>query len=73
MQAHLALDARRPRHPVPPLPDTSGTVNFSLDFDRHGRKLVGNSPTDPSMNMLYVDGHAAFVSCRQAYKAILFQ
>ena len=32
--------------PLPTLPD-GGT--FPMDWNRHGKKTVGNSPTDPSM------------------------
>jgi prepilin-type N-terminal cleavage/methylation domain-containing protein/prepilin-type processing-associated H-X9-DG protein len=56
--------------PMPIMPDT---VNLSLDFNRHGKRAQGNAPTDPSMNMLYCDGHAAFVSAREAYRAIRFR
>ena len=38
-----------------------------------GKRAVGNELTDPSMNMLFCDGHAAFVSCREAYRAIRFK
>ena len=47
-------------------------VNFSIDFNRHGKRDIGNKPTDPSLNMLYCDGHAGFVSAREAYRAIRF-
>jgi prepilin-type processing-associated H-X9-DG protein len=56
--------------PFPTMPD--GGV-WTLDFNRHGRRPLGNQPNDPSMNILYCDGHAAFVSCREAYRAIRFQ
>jgi prepilin-type N-terminal cleavage/methylation domain-containing protein/prepilin-type processing-associated H-X9-DG protein len=54
----------------PKIPD-GGT--FSIDFNRHGRLRTGNKPTDASLNMLYVDGHAGYVSARDAYRAIRFQ
>jgi len=63
------------------LPETSGgqvfptqpdTVNLSLDFNRHGKRMIGNLPTDPSMNELYCDGHVGFVSCRECYRSIRF-
>jgi len=56
-----------------PFPSRPDTVNMSLDFNRHGKRDEGNSPTDPSMNLLYCDGHAGFVSCREAYRAIRFR
>ncbi|MGB7161302.1 MAG: prepilin-type N-terminal cleavage/methylation domain-containing protein [Tepidisphaeraceae bacterium] len=46
---------------------------WSLDFNRHGKRNTNNQPNDPSMNMLFCDGHAAFVSCREAYRAIRFR
>jgi prepilin-type N-terminal cleavage/methylation domain-containing protein/prepilin-type processing-associated H-X9-DG protein len=51
-----------------PLDPIAGT--WTLDFNRHGKRDRGNAPTDPSMNMLFCDGHASFVSCREAYRAI---
>ena len=56
--------------PFPPEP-IAGT--WTLDFNRHGRRPTGNRPNDPSMNMLFVDGHAANVSCREAFRAIRFR
>jgi prepilin-type N-terminal cleavage/methylation domain-containing protein/prepilin-type processing-associated H-X9-DG protein len=59
--------------PFPDVPDASGsTGSFSIDFNRHGKRATGNKPNDPSLNMLYCDGHAAFVSAREAYRAIRF-
>ena len=43
---------------------------FALDYNRHGRKANGNPFDVPSMNMLFCDGHAAYVSAREAYQAI---
>ena len=51
-------------------PTADPKVNFTIDFDRHGRKPQGNKPTDASLNMLFCDGHAGFVSARDAYRAI---
>lgn len=48
-------------------------ATWTLDFNRHGKRNTNNQPNDPSMNMLFCDGHAAFVSCRQAYRAIRFK
>lgn len=54
-----------------PTAPTAGT--WTLDFNRHGKRDLGNQANDPSMNMLFCDGHAAFVSCREAYRAIRFK
>jgi len=56
--------------PFPELPNGSA---FTLDFNRHGKKKFGNAANSPSMNMLYADLHADTVSCREAYRAILFK
>jgi prepilin-type N-terminal cleavage/methylation domain-containing protein/prepilin-type processing-associated H-X9-DG protein len=58
------------------------SLYLSLDFNRHPnpsklkRIVNGQSssvqPQDPSMNVLYVDGHADFTSVREAYRAIRF-
>jgi prepilin-type processing-associated H-X9-DG protein len=56
--------------PFPAQPD-GGT--FTLDFNRHAKRNLGNKPNDPSMNVLYCDGHADFVSCREAYRSIRFK
>jgi prepilin-type processing-associated H-X9-DG protein len=56
-----------------PMPDRPDLVNLSLDFNRHGRKELGNREQDPSMNLLYCDGHAGTVSAREAYRAIRFR
>jgi prepilin-type processing-associated H-X9-DG protein len=53
--------------PYPQIPDGGA---WSFDFNRHGKKAIGNAPTDPSMNLLYCDGHAGFVSCRETYHAM---
>jgi prepilin-type N-terminal cleavage/methylation domain-containing protein/prepilin-type processing-associated H-X9-DG protein len=45
-------------------------LNFGLDFNRHGKSKVGNKAADPSLNMLFCDGHVETVSARQAWKAI---
>jgi prepilin-type processing-associated H-X9-DG protein len=54
----------------PQEPDALGSVG-SLDFNRHGKRAIGNKQDDPSMNMLYADGHADTVSYRQAVKALM--
>jgi prepilin-type N-terminal cleavage/methylation domain-containing protein/prepilin-type processing-associated H-X9-DG protein len=62
-----------------PAPDA---LYLSLDFHRHPSpkklQIIANTasslvqPRDPSMNCLYVDGHAEFTSVREVYKAIRF-
>jgi len=56
----------------PDRPDADGSAvkTFTFDFNRHGKKTYGNGQNDLSMNMLYLDGHASFVSARQAYRAV---
>jgi prepilin-type N-terminal cleavage/methylation domain-containing protein/prepilin-type processing-associated H-X9-DG protein len=56
-----------------PFPEQPDGGTFTLDFNRHGKRNLGNKSTDPSMNVLYCDGHAAFVNCREAYRAIRFK
>jgi prepilin-type processing-associated H-X9-DG protein len=56
--------------PFPVMPDGA---DWTLDFNRHGRKKLGNKPDEASMNILYCDGHAGFVSCREAFRAIRFR
>jgi len=56
--------------PYPQIPDGGA---WAFDFNRHGKSPMGNKPTDPSMNLLYADGHAAFVSCRETYRAMRFR
>jgi prepilin-type processing-associated H-X9-DG protein len=45
---------------------------FVIDFNRHGKRALGNQPTDPSLNVLYCDGHADTASARTAFRAIRF-
>jgi prepilin-type N-terminal cleavage/methylation domain-containing protein/prepilin-type processing-associated H-X9-DG protein len=54
-------------------PTAPDLVNFSVDFNRHGKLPLGNSYNAASLNMLFCDGHADFVSARAAFKAILFR
>ena len=44
--------------------------NYGMDFNRHGKRKTGNKPNDPSLNVLFCDGHVDTVSARQAWKAI---
>ncbi|MFN4241957.1 MAG: type II secretion system protein [Tepidisphaerales bacterium] len=54
---------------MPPVPDI---VSFTIDFNRHGRAPIGNRYTDKSVNVLFADGHAETVSCKEAHRAIRF-
>ena len=56
-----------------PFPDRPDGGSFALDFDRHGKRPMGNRPNDPSMNMLFCDGHADTVSAREGWRAIRFR
>jgi len=56
-----------------PQDGTVGANEMNFDFNRHGRRGRGNKSTDPSMNMLYCDGHADTVSCREAYRSCRFR
>jgi prepilin-type N-terminal cleavage/methylation domain-containing protein/prepilin-type processing-associated H-X9-DG protein len=53
----------------PKVPDQT---TFAMDFNRHGRRPIGNAATDASMNILYCDGHAGYASCRETYRACRF-
>ena len=54
---------------MPPVPDI---FSFTLDFNRHGKFTIGNKYTDKSLNVLFVDGHAATVSCQEAQQSVRF-
>jgi prepilin-type N-terminal cleavage/methylation domain-containing protein/prepilin-type processing-associated H-X9-DG protein len=44
-----------------------------FDWNRHAKAAVGSvKPNDISMNVLFVDGHAATISVREAYRAVRF-
>ena len=62
----------RPEGTVP-FPARPDTTLFSIDFDRHGQRPTGNGPLDPSLNILYADGHAAAASAREAWRAMRFE
>ena len=55
--------------PMPKVPDI---FSFTLDFNRHGKFTIGNGYNDKSMNVLFCDGHAATVSCKEAHNAVRF-
>jgi prepilin-type N-terminal cleavage/methylation domain-containing protein/prepilin-type processing-associated H-X9-DG protein len=54
---------------MPPVPDI---FSFTIDFNRHGKLPIGNGFKQPTLNMLFCDGHAATVSCEEAHRAIRF-
>jgi prepilin-type N-terminal cleavage/methylation domain-containing protein/prepilin-type processing-associated H-X9-DG protein len=54
---------------MPPVPDI---FSFTLDFNRHGKLPMGNKYTDKTINVLFVDGHAATVSCKEAQNSVRF-
>ena len=47
-------------------------LTFSLDFNRHGKLQQGNDQNAQSTNVLYCDGHAAYTSAREAFRAMRF-
>lgn len=54
---------------MPPVPDI---FSFTIDFNRHGRVATGNKYTDKTVNVLFCDGRAETVSCKEAQYAIRF-
>jgi prepilin-type processing-associated H-X9-DG protein len=54
---------------MPPVPDIT---RFTIDFNRHGRVAIGNKYTDKSVNVLFADGRAETVSCKEAHRAVRF-
>src|SRR5690349_7067612 len=42
-------------------------LEIGLDWNRHGKNQKRNDYDVPSMNMLFCDGHASFVSTRDAF------
>jgi prepilin-type processing-associated H-X9-DG protein len=63
----------KPSDPGALLPKFSH-YEFPLDWNRHAKPKPGQvRNSDPSLNVLFCDGHAATVSARQAYKAIRFK
>jgi len=50
-----------------------GDQYVSIDWNRHTKAKVGKvRNSDPSLNVLYCDGHAATVSARECYAGIRF-
>ncbi len=58
--------------PTGPMPQVPNALIFNMDFNRHGKVDIGNGPLVPSMNMLFCDGHAGYVSAREAHHAVRF-
>ena len=56
-----------------PFPEQPDGGIFTLDYNRHAKRNLGNKPSDPSMNVLYCDGHAVYTNCREAYRSIRFK
>jgi prepilin-type N-terminal cleavage/methylation domain-containing protein/prepilin-type processing-associated H-X9-DG protein len=48
------------------------TTYFTPDFNRHAKRPLYTDPREPSMNILYCDGHATTTSAREVYRAIRF-
>jgi prepilin-type N-terminal cleavage/methylation domain-containing protein/prepilin-type processing-associated H-X9-DG protein len=79
---HTALNIRAdglfswpflPEGSVAAFPEIPDGGTWAFDFNRHGKKPVGNAYDAPSMNVLYCDGHAGFVSNREAYRSTRFR
>ena len=58
---------------MPAVPQISGVDTYSIDFNRHGKRDVGNAETDPSTNLLYADGYASTASAREVYRAMFMR
>jgi prepilin-type N-terminal cleavage/methylation domain-containing protein/prepilin-type processing-associated H-X9-DG protein len=56
-----------------PFPLEPNAAEIGLDWNRHGKNQKRNSADVQSMNILYCDGHAGFVSAREAFRAIRFK
>jgi hypothetical protein len=48
-------------------------AQIGLDWNRHGKNQKRNDSDVRSLNMLFCDGPAEFVSAREAFKAIRFK
>jgi prepilin-type N-terminal cleavage/methylation domain-containing protein/prepilin-type processing-associated H-X9-DG protein len=57
----------------PAFPLEPNAAEIGLDWNRHGKNQKRTDESTPSMNMLFCDGHADFVSARQAFRAIRFK
>ena len=53
-------------------PDTPN-LSFPIDFNRHGRYRTKNKPNDPSLNVLFCDGHVSTMSCTDAWKSMMMK
>jgi prepilin-type N-terminal cleavage/methylation domain-containing protein/prepilin-type processing-associated H-X9-DG protein len=54
------------------MPPVGDAISFTIDFNRHGKTRIGNSYTAPTVNVLFCDGSARTISCKEAQKAIRF-
>jgi prepilin-type N-terminal cleavage/methylation domain-containing protein/prepilin-type processing-associated H-X9-DG protein len=75
VHGNLTIPLPNPGYPYQPegptaFPTEPDGGSNAFDFNRHGRLRTGNKQDDPSMNMLFADGHADTVSFRQAYRAV---
>lgn len=59
----------RPEGPTR-FPSRPDGVSFSIDFNRHGKRAIGNGANGPTLNVLYCDGHAAPASARETWRAV---
>lgn len=55
--------------PMPPVPHP---INFTPDFNRHGRRSMATPESEPSVNVLFCDGHVELLSARRTAYSILF-
>jgi prepilin-type N-terminal cleavage/methylation domain-containing protein/prepilin-type processing-associated H-X9-DG protein len=53
-------------------PEEVVPIYNTLDFNRHGRRGIGNKWNEASMNCVFCDGHADTISCREAWRAVRF-
>jgi prepilin-type processing-associated H-X9-DG protein len=59
--------------PQRPTNNYSAPAFFTFDFNRHSKVAQGTKQDQPSMNLLYCDGHASTASAREAFRAVRFQ
>jgi prepilin-type N-terminal cleavage/methylation domain-containing protein/prepilin-type processing-associated H-X9-DG protein len=58
--------------PQRPTNNYTAPAFFTYDFNRHSKTPVGTKQDQPSMNVLYCDGHAGTASAREAFRAVRF-
>ena len=54
------------------MPAVADSSNFPVDYNRHGKRKIGNSGREPAANALFADGHCATVSAYEAYQGMRF-